>query len=106
MKFKFSKVLNGSGVSRGGVHASKNDIEIDRFSSEDVVPFHVRKFWNSLGTDDFKFCEFKVEGVILVLWTIFLVSSWLGVRKVLSVNSYMSQGNSDSSSACFLADDP
>ena len=65
MKFKFSEVLDGSGVSCGGVHSGKYDIEVDGLSGEDVVPFHVGKFWNSLGAKDFEFHEFIVEGVIL-----------------------------------------
>ena len=65
MEFKFSEVLNGSGVSRSGVHSSKNGIQVDRFSGDDIVPFNVRKFWYSFGAEDFEFHEFKVEGVIL-----------------------------------------
>ena len=29
MEFKLSEVLDGSGVSRGGVHSSKNRVEVD-----------------------------------------------------------------------------
>ena len=83
------------------VHSNKNDIEVDRFSSEDIVPFHVGKFRYSFGNEHFEFREFKVEGMILDHFPCNFLA-----RKVSSVDSYTSQGKSDSSGARLLADDP
>ena len=96
-----TKVLNGSAVSCSGVHSGEDDIKVDRFSSEDIVPFHVGKFRYSFSAENPKFHEFEVKGMVL---DHFLLSSWLGVRKISLVDSDVSWEKSDSSGARFFED--
>ena len=65
MEFKLTKVLNGSAVGGGGVQTGEDGIKVDRFSSKDIVPFHVKKFRYSFGAENPKFFEFKVNGMVL-----------------------------------------
>ena len=43
----------------------EDDIEVDRFSHEHVVPLHVGKLGDSFNSEDFKFGKLEIECVIL-----------------------------------------
>jgi hypothetical protein len=65
VELKVTEVLDGLVVRRGRVHPGEDDIEIDCFSGEDVVPLHVREFWDTLGAKDSMFSGFDVNCLVL-----------------------------------------
>ena len=52
LEFEFTEVLNGFTVGCSGGHSGEDGIQVDRFPSQDIVPFHVGKFRHLLSAEN------------------------------------------------------